>query len=160
MSGNASVHRGRRRPISAEAELEEFVGRTIDRLIRENEREEESMAEHTRGPWIVDVSDGLGLHVSAVDPDGERWCVAQIVDGLSANANEDKAICSANAHLIASAPDLLAACEAGRRYQEAIERVEEDWMRPIDEECWKRNVQLYREWVEMTAAAAAKAKGG
>lgn|SRR3990167_8533299 len=64
-------------------------------------REGGLMSTHTPGPWKVD-----GMSIIS-----EQYCIAVIEDDGGYEAPERKE----NARLISAAPDLLAACENGRR---------------------------------------------
>ena len=70
---------------------------------------------HTPGPWTVENASGRMLWIGALRiPDDERYGLHTIITGidiedLTTEARERK---EANAHLIAAAPDLLAALEA------------------------------------------------
>jgi hypothetical protein len=91
-----------------------------------------SAARHTPGPWIVDgyrihgPLDGRSKHrngrvlVGGVVDDLNEWrsLPADTIDDRSAFKVETEA----NAHLIASAPDLLAACEKAYGYLKASGR--------------------------------------
>jgi hypothetical protein len=73
---------------------------------------------YTPGPWVVERRDSNGCEVGPQimtnrRPDGMRSLIADIAGApyLEADAGENT---HANARLIASAPDLLAACREAR----------------------------------------------
>jgi hypothetical protein len=73
------------------------------------------MTKHTPGPWVVEnVSDRM-LWVGASR--AERYGLQTVIVGIAIEGltPEARAIKEANAHLIAAAPDLLAACEHAMR---------------------------------------------
>lgn len=72
---------------------------------------------HTPGPWVADV-DELGAIVEASERNDER--------AVAVCRGPDKA---ANAHLIAAAPDLLAACKRFNELADAMRegRVSQDY---------------------------------
>ena len=72
-----------------------------------------SNTKHTPGPWTVTANEkGPGYHVSAFEA---SW--AQMVTVHASPSRLDEA--NANASLIASAPDLLAALEAVLRFDQS-----------------------------------------
>lgn len=74
------------------------------------------MGKHTLGPWIVEQSDKTPIYVSPLDRREDiSICQVLVIDedeqsdgGEWINGDQTKA----NAHLIAAAPDMLAALEA------------------------------------------------
>lgn len=91
---------------------------------------------HTPGPWEVKGSGCVGVDCA---PNG--FAVLFDVND-PALANVDKPTMSANAHLVAAAPDLLAACEAVLGY--------------VDDDYWRGSGLQVRNALWM---AIAKAKG-
>lgn len=77
-------------------------------------------AKHTPGPWHVASNEELRRVRGALCDDRPiavnkgSYVLAAVWGGPTIVHNED--ICKANAHLIAAAPDLLAACVAMLRY--------------------------------------------
>ena len=68
---------------------------------------------HTDGPWrtvdaewLMSQRTGMGFRYFPVRAAGQTWDIATVF------ADEDDAEMTANVHLIAAAPDLLAACKA------------------------------------------------
>jgi hypothetical protein len=95
--------------------------------------------QHTPGPWKVFDSDvNTGKHRSIWRADGCGTAIAKI-HGDPRSAREN----TANANLIAAAPDLLAACEMGLREFSTTDIFSEN-----------------AEALDMMHAAIAKAKGG
>ena len=106
---------------------------------------------HTAGPWTVggmfaEDRGEIGLSIDA----GETF-VAVAITGNYCGA-PDEATSKANAHVIAAAPELLAACEAAldelRCYEADIPEMEAP-----------ENVAALHEATAMVEAAIAKAKG-
>lgn len=65
-------------------------------------------ANHTPGPWVLD-DDGHDIRTHLAD----QWPCGCVEGNLIAYvAHTEDVLGQANAHLIAAAPDLLAACEA------------------------------------------------
>ena len=118
-------------------------------------------SKHTPGPWwIKGPSPGLptnpcddggdyAIYANFDDPrfNGKPRIIAEVINkvdwGIEAPAE-------ANAALIASAPDLLAACEAINKAEERVVRENLDSVDKLDE---------YHAAVEMVIAAIAKARG-
>jgi hypothetical protein len=69
------------------------------------------MSAHTPGPWIAVREAALDYRHHQIDTEDGQSCVAVVAGGGPVRAI-DVAEEIANAHLIAAAPDLLAACEA------------------------------------------------
>ena len=76
----------------------------------------QTQVQHTRGPWKVASDEGI-VRIEA-DDDGE--CTIAEID----TENTEHIIALADARLIASAPDLLAALEAGLEHIERTCRTE------------------------------------
>ncbi len=110
------------------------------------------MAKHTPGPWVFD---GSGIHKEAVtmvefglEIHVQRIAAIYVADDFEFTSSEAEerfqAEAEANAHLIAAAPDLLAACES------VIARISDP---SVDREKDDESLRLLR-------AAIARAKGG
>ena len=76
---------------------------------RDNTKKKSMTAKHTPGPWTMHPSPH-GAEVRSLAK--IAWCGAAARYGKSGDQIIDAAEARANAHLIAAAPDLLAACEA------------------------------------------------
>ncbi len=107
------------------------------------------MAEHTPGPWEVRVNPVRGIIVKTIF--GSPWMdESQLIPCVVSPGENAKA----NAHLIAAAPDLLAACEEWLEY-----------FRKLDEQTeagdpLREHRKVYHgKRLERTRAAIAKAKG-
>ena len=76
-------------------------------------------SQHTPGPWFTD-SDGdgkpFGIFTSTHDADGPDDDMCEVYGGN----DDDDTTREANARLVASAPDLLAACEADAHWIENL----------------------------------------
>lgn len=93
------------------------------------------MAEHTPGPWVVDLEGPftLGGDITAVEamtPDGmiSREICTCMLDTDSHPGGAEWLEDAANARLISAAPDLLAACRAilaGWGHQDGVSRAVE-----------------------------------
>lgn len=73
-----------------------------------------SDAKHTPGPWTYQFNVNFDLHprVMAKREDGEMVCIASTIGTKTTRDKLSLEEKSTNAHLIAAAPDLLAALEA------------------------------------------------
>lgn len=103
------------------------------------------MSKHTPGPW-------------------EAVCNDVCVDGkiLFLGTGEDYSKRAANARLIAAAPEMLEACVAAMRYDEAIRGCADDPDK-MSTYCTAQGEDLdalYMDWVGKAWRAIAKAKGG
>ena len=103
-------------------------------------------ASNTQGPWTGGGDDGV---VEAITEDG-KYCRREICY-FHIMADEDEVLVEdlANARLIASSPDLLAACE---------KLVEAD--RAVEDERHELSADLLYMAVELAHDAIRKAKGG
>lgn len=99
-----------------------------------------SNAQHTPGPWSVDENVN-GIHIMQDNPGSVDLKVARIA------GRADDSI--ANAWLIAAAPDLLDACQAMIRWDDAEKNA-----RPFDEDFGKG----FYDRMDMCAEAFAKAR--
>jgi hypothetical protein len=106
---------------------------------------------HTPGPWAVENGSDRTLWVGAprVPDHAERYGLHTIITGIDIECltPEARAIKVANAHLIAAAPDLLAACEA---FVEAEHAAILDGQRAFGK---------YVDAIDAAKAAIAKARG-
>lgn len=103
-----------------------------------------SDAKHTAGPWSANFAringEAMGWHITA-SPEGSLHAIA--LDGDSSSNRRAPAELEANGHLIAAAPDLLAALESCRKELSA-------WMRDHGDDIKTQEA--------VSAARAAKAK--
>jgi hypothetical protein len=113
-----------------------------------------SRIKHAPGPWWVSGPHTTSepYHISAVDPKypttDHKRCVASVFDSDPRDPEN-----AANAHLIAAAPDLLAACEEGLRLAEIAVRQGLSGSKNFVERCVSNHVSLVQ-----IRAAIAKAK--
>jgi hypothetical protein len=113
-----------------------------------------SETKYTPGPWYLSTEDGRDDRITgSLSRTGTPW-IAEVIDGLPPG------MARANAHLIAAAPDLLAALEAlssnpcinlGDLIYQVREREGKGWDGPA--------VTAWGEAVEKAKAAINKAKG-
>lgn len=75
------------------------------------------MSAHTPGPWTDESGDGSKWGV--FDADGRAVALAQQIVSLRADVYQAER--TANARLIAAAPDLLAACKSFVEYEKAMD---------------------------------------
>ena len=77
------------------------------------------MTEHTKGPWEIRRAlhpvDGEFDYAIGAELDGKRYCIAEAFARVGDNVRPDAA---ANARLIASAPDMLAALRDAMDFME------------------------------------------
>lgn len=110
---------------------------------------------HTSGPWRMtgETWEGDGAAGIGIKSDCGRF-VAFVTEWTDRGEPEyvgDEDL--ANAQLIAAAPALLAACEAGKRYSDALKKYQKSGTR-VDVDGLKR---LLGDWRDKTHAAIAKA---
>lgn len=146
---------------------------------RESEREESAIREratlpgeqnsgHTPGPWRVtgegEQTNGTNYFKVRGTVLGGKFKVANIPYLDSPDHERDRLEARANARLIAAAPELLGACDAALRYDEALQK------RAVDGEVEIMATggavamgddldALYSDWITKVSAAIAKAKG-
>lgn len=102
-----------------------------------------SNAQFTPGPWkVLEHYEGRGITTAAGIWTSDNYIVAEICGGGSEHGFEGDI---ANAHLIAAAPDLLAACEALLKFNEEL--------------CQDVNVSTHYPSAEKARNALAKARG-
>lgn len=103
----------------------------------------------TPGRWEADWAE-----VDAISQKGGRVTVADC--GTTLPQPE----CIANARLIAAAPDLLAACQAGAAYSNALRALQDSGTLGAVVESGENNLdELFMRWHDLTHAAISKAKG-
>ena len=114
------------------------------------------MMEHTPGPWAVEGDDREGMewnnHIVIADRPDDRICF------MAHNGPTHQVEFDANAHLIAAAPDLLAALEAQENAEDANANCEECEGQGIPELC-VCCFPLFDDARLKRRAAIAKAKG-
>jgi hypothetical protein len=116
--------------------------------------------EPTPGPWECGGEARIALtfdrEANVFPPDAEKTGGYQYGGPVAVVSVSDDAGGLANAHLISAAPDLLAACEAALRYDEAIRRHAskgQSWVDGDDLDA------LYEDWIDKSRAAVARARG-
>jgi hypothetical protein len=67
--------------------------------------------QHTAGPWAIELDDENGATDISLLVYGDQKGIAQVYDSWD-DSDDNVSEGLANAHLIAAAPSLLAACEA------------------------------------------------
>ena len=107
---------------------------------------------HTPGPWTMHPRFDDGAEVRALAP--VAWCGAASTHGASSSQSIDAAEARANAHLIAAAPDLLAAL---RSAEAALSDIGDADREPGDDVAWCE--ARAAEALPLVRAAIAKAKG-
>lgn len=115
------------------------------------------MSGHTPGPWRETVSLTYGGEVSGLSPKGKPIVVARVP--MPRRDPEER---KANTRLIAAAPELLEAANAGRAYFQAMAQSTECDPGKIVEFSaaeGKTLDALFERWVELSTAAIAKAGG-
>lgn len=136
-----------------------------------------SGAKHTPGPWTIEAreDDDSDYEIIAAGGSSAAGAAVATVAGLhqypcadredETEMSSSRLVLAGDAALIAAAPDLLAACEAGARYDAALRR------RIVDGEI---NIidtggavamgddldALFDDWTAKVGAAIAKATGG
>lgn len=109
---------------------------------------QQTVAAHTPGPWFYDGQNGCGAHVIHVR-EGE------IAEAFGDTWSDDGQQAEANAHLIAAAPELLAALEYVASVLNMTDPEHEDFA-----DSGADTVQALCEGEAQIRAAIAKAKGG
>ena len=104
------------------------------------------MSEHTLGPWTARFKGDAAWSIDAAD----GWMVAEVA---GRNQEEDEA----NALVMAAAPDLLEACNAGGQ---VIELLYAEIIAHAPQNVKERAMDLVREWRATERAAIRKATGG
>lgn len=118
----------------------------------------------TQGPWSVVEDDGDHMVYAEPPREGVELCIASDINGLRhrrADGSWDKSQVSANAHLIAAAPELYEAAAAAVAYDDAIRSCanDPDRMASFCTAAGDDLDSLYADWIFKSSAALAKARG-
>lgn len=107
-----------------------------------------TQAHHTQGEWKVEGNLEEGLYI--IDESESEICQVFCIDGDAES--------EANARLIAAAPKLLEAAEAGGRYSDALKEMQDNGKFGVTVTGEKLD-RLFRDWHDKTHAAIAAAEG-
>lgn len=86
--------------------------------------------QHTPEPWMFDGEDKCLIVDQSQEPDAICDCNPSF---SPANNKRQLAVCQANARLIATAPDLLAACKAHDEWFDLVKQNYPEMVRPYEQ---------------------------